>query len=71
MGDFKMVLNCHRERTFLLTQQPHLTNWLPIAVPLDRWLLWPAPFGYYPAALGSFGLFWAFFKFYDSLSGWN
>lgn len=100
VADFKMVLNCHRERTFLLNQQPHLTNWLPIAVPLDRWVLWPAPvswgfprgqtqarshtsahhpnppaplcqFGYYPAALGSFGLFWAFFKFYDSLSGWN
>ena len=105
VADFKMVLNCHRERTFLLNQQPHLTNWLPIAVPLDRWLLWPAPvsgrlprtqpppptktgagtpiphsphpppppcqFGYYPAALGSFGLFWIFFKFYDSLSGWN
>jgi hypothetical protein len=32
--EFKMVMNCHRERKFLLTTQPHLTNWLPIAVPL-------------------------------------
>lgn len=66
-----MVLNCHRERTFLLTMQPHLTKWLPIAVPMDRWLLWPPPFGYPPAALGPLGLFFLFFKFYDALCGFQ
>ena len=27
-ADFKMVLNCHRERKFLLVNQPHLTHWV-------------------------------------------
>ena len=36
---------------------------MPIAVPLKSWLLWPPPFGYYPAALGPLGLFPVFFKF--------
>lgn len=61
--EFKLVLNCHRERTFMMKKQPHLTNWIPIAVPLDRWLVWPPPFNYPPAALGPLGLFPLFFKF--------
>lgn len=61
--DFRMVLNCHRERKFLLDTQPHLTNWLPIAVPLTKWLIWPPPFNFWPAAVGPLGLFPAFFKF--------
>ena len=61
--DFKMVLNCHKERTFMLNKQVHLTNWLPIAVPLTNWVLWPPPFGFYPACLGPLGLFPLFFKF--------
>lgn len=71
MADFNMVLNCHRERKFLLDKQPHLTNWLPIAVPITRWILWPPPFNFPPAALGPLGLFSAFFKFYDSLTGFT
>jgi glycerol-3-phosphate dehydrogenase len=71
MRDFRMVLNCHRERVFLLKQQPHLTNWLPIAVPLTSWLLWPPPFGHPAAILGPLGLFPVFFKFYDMLSGFE
>lgn len=71
LRDFHMVLNCHRERVFLLKQQPHLTNWLPIAVPLTSWLLWPPPFGHPIAALGPVGLFTIFFKFYDMLSGFE
>jgi glycerol-3-phosphate dehydrogenase len=71
LQDFNMVLNCHKERAFLLREQPHLTQWLPIAVPMDRWLLWPKPpFDYPPAALGPLGLFAVFFKFYDLLGGW-
>lgn len=65
--EFKMVMNCHKERKFLLTNHKHLTWWLPIAVPLDRWFLWPPPFMYPLASLGSFGLFSIFFKFYDML----
>lgn len=61
--DFRMVMNCHRERSFLLQEQPHLTKWLPIAVPLNRWLLYPPPFGFFPAIMGPLGLFPAFFKF--------
>ena len=27
------VLGCFRERTYMLTMNPHITNWVPIAVP--------------------------------------
>jgi glycerol-3-phosphate dehydrogenase len=67
LGSFKMVMNCHRERRTLVELNPHLIHWLPICVPLDRWFLWPPPFGYYPAIFGPFGMFPAFFKFYDFL----
>lgn len=63
LDEFRMVLNCHRERTFMLKNQPHLTSWVPIAVPLNKWLIWPPPFNYPPAALGPVGLFPLFFKF--------
>ena len=67
VDDFKMVMNCHKERKFMLQKQPHLTNWLPISVPLDKWLLIPPPFGFAPAVLGPLGLFPAFFKFVSIL----
>lgn len=63
IADFKMVLNCHRERRFLLEMQPHLTYWLPIAVPLAKWFQWPPPFGYPPAALGKSIYFYSRFIF--------
>lgn len=66
ISEFRMVLNCHRERKFLLEQQNHLTHWVPIAVPLTKWFLWPAPFNYPLAALGPLGLFPLFFKFVSS-----
>ena len=62
LEEFKMVMNCHRERRFLLNKQPHLTNWVPIAVPL----LWPPPFKYPPAAFGPLDIFPLFFKFVSS-----
>lgn len=66
-----MVMGCFRERTYMMTVNRHLTSWLPIAVPLDKWILWPPPFDYPPAALGPcIGLFVIFFKFYDALSWW-
>ena len=33
LGDFHMVLNCHKERKFMLEKQAHLTNWIPIGTP--------------------------------------
>ena len=63
VSDFKMVLNCHRERRFLLDNQSHLTSWLPIAVPMTSWIQWPPPFQYPPAALGPLGIYPLFFKF--------
>lgn len=68
-SELRMVLNCHRERRFLLEKQPHLTSWVPIAVPFTEWILWPPPFGFVPAALGPLGLFPAFFQAYDALGG--
>lgn len=71
LAEFRMVMNCHRERKFLLSTQPHLTNWIPIAVPITSWFIWPPPFNYPPAAFGPLGLFYFFFKFYDALSGFT
>ena len=41
-SEFRMVLNCHRERRFMIEQQPHLCHWMPIALPFDRWWVSPA-----------------------------
>ena len=45
-GEFKMVLGAHKERRLLLENNPHLTNWVPIAVPMASWVTWPPPFGH-------------------------
>jgi glycerol-3-phosphate dehydrogenase len=72
LGTFHMVMGCFRERTYMLQMNPHITNWVPIAVPLDKWIIWPAPFDYPPAALGPCtGLFVIFFKAYDALGLWS
>jgi glycerol-3-phosphate dehydrogenase len=68
---FRMVLSCHRERSFLIETQPHLVAWMPIAVPFTKWFIWPAPFNHPLASLGPLGLFPLFFKFYDSLCGFR
>jgi glycerol-3-phosphate dehydrogenase len=67
VSELKMVLCAHKERRFLLETQPYLTNWIPIAVPIDRWLIWPPPmnhplFAFLPVLLPFV------MKFYDSLS---
>jgi len=68
MGTWHMVMGCFTERTYMCTMNPHITNWIPIAVPLDKWIIWPPPFDYPPAALGPCtGMFVFFFKFYDFL----
>ncbi len=54
----------------MLSMNAHLTNWIPICVPMDSWLMTPPPCGYWPAAVGpATGMFPAFFKFYDLLGG--
>jgi glycerol-3-phosphate dehydrogenase len=69
-GEFRMVLNCHRERRYMIEQQPHLCHWVPIALPFDRWFVSPPPFGH-----GLFALFPLLsplvVKFYDGLSGFT
>ncbi|CAE8632852.1 unnamed protein product, partial [Polarella glacialis] len=71
LDTFSMVMHCFEERTYMLQMNPHITNWVPIAVPLDKWIIWPPPFDYPPAALGpATGLFVVFFKVYDALGSW-
>ena len=55
----------------MLGEQPHLTSWLPIAVPLSKWLIWPPPFGFPVAAIGPIGLFPIFFKFVSDITVYN
>lgn len=70
VGEFKMVLGAHKERRILLENNPHLTNWVPIAVPMKEWIQWPAPFGH-PLFATAPLVFPAVMKFYDSLSGFS
>lgn len=44
-----------RERRFFLDTAPHLSSWLPIMIPIDKW--WKVPY------------FWAGTKAYDFLAG--
>ena len=44
-----------RERKYFLDTAPHLSSWLPIMIPVQKW--WQAPY------------FWAGTKFYDFLAG--
>ncbi|KAJ9665092.1 mitochondrial glycerol-3-phosphate dehydrogenase [Coniosporium apollinis] len=54
-GQYKLVREALRERRYFLDTAPHLSQWLPIMIPLDKW--WKAPY------------FWAGTKFYDFLAG--
>jgi Glycerol-3-phosphate dehydrogenase len=69
-SEFKMVQNCHKERRILLENNPHLTNWVPIAVPIDQWISWPPPFGHPIFAMAPMVLPLVF-KFYDGMSGFT
>ena len=67
-SELKMVYHCHVERHYMTTVNPHLCNWVAIAVPFKSWLSVPSPMG--------FPLYQAFpmvaplvFKVYDALSG--
>jgi glycerol-3-phosphate dehydrogenase len=68
--EFKMVAGAHKERRLLLENNPHLTNWVPIAIPIKSWVSWPPPFGHPLFAISPIVLP-AVFKFYDSMSGFT
>ena len=38
---YKLVNEALRERKYFLDTAPHLSRWLPIMLPIDRW--WKAP----------------------------
>ncbi|RJE25624.1 Glycerol-3-phosphate dehydrogenase [Aspergillus sclerotialis] len=54
-NQYKLVKEALRERKYFLNTAPHLSMWLPIMVPVQKW--WQAPY------------FWAGTKFYDFLAG--
>jgi len=69
-SEFRMVAGAHKERKILLENNPHLTNWVPIAVPIDKWISWPPPFGH-PLFASAPIMLPAVFKFYDSMSNFS
>lgn len=54
-NQYALVVEALRERRYFLDTAPHLSQWLPIMIPLQKW--WQAPY------------FWAGTKFYDLLAG--
>lgn len=54
-NQYKLVREALRERKYFLDTAPHLSSWLPIMLPLDKW--WKAPY------------YWAGTKAYDFLAG--
>ncbi|KAL2149515.1 hypothetical protein VTH82DRAFT_8166 [Thermothelomyces myriococcoides] len=54
-AQYQLVKEALKERTYFLRTAPHLSSWLPIMLPLDRW--WKIPY------------YWAGTKFYDFLAG--
>ncbi|KAL1883058.1 hypothetical protein VTK73DRAFT_133 [Phialemonium thermophilum] len=54
-AQFQLVREALKERKYFLQTAPHLSMWLPIMLPLDKW--WKAPY------------YWLGTKFYDLLAG--
>lgn len=54
-AQYQLVREALKERKYFLRTAPHLSMWLPIMLPLDRW--WKAPY------------YWVGTKFYDFLAG--
>ena len=54
-NQYKLVKEALRERKYFLHTAPHLSNWLPIMLPVQKW--WQAPY------------FWLGTKAYDFLAG--
>lgn len=70
ISEFHLVQVASNERKILLQNNPHLTNWVPIAIPVRNWLSWPPPMGHPLFALAPMTLP-IVMKFYDSLSGFT
>jgi glycerol-3-phosphate dehydrogenase len=69
-SEFRLVYGAHKERKLLLKNNPHLTNWVPIAIPVRNWIAWPPPMGHPLFAMAPLTLP-LIMKFYDSLSGFT
>ncbi|KAI1104448.1 FAD dependent oxidoreductase-domain-containing protein [Jackrogersella minutella] len=54
-SQYQLVREALKERKYFLQTAPHLSSWLPIMLPLDKW--WKAPY------------YWAGTKVYDLLAG--
>ncbi|CAN8103827.1 unnamed protein product [Discula destructiva] len=54
-AQYELVKEALKERKYFLQTAPHLSSWLPIMLPLDKW--WKVPY------------YWAGTKFYDFLAG--
>ncbi|KHN97834.1 glycerol-3-phosphate dehydrogenase [Metarhizium album ARSEF 1941] len=54
-SQYQLVREALKERKYFLRTAPHLSMWLPIMLPLDKW--WKAPY------------YWAGTKLYDFLAG--
>lgn len=54
-AQYELVKEALKERKYFLQTAPHLSSWLPIMLPLDKW--WKVPY------------YWAGTKFYDILAG--
>ncbi|CAI4212463.1 unnamed protein product [Parascedosporium putredinis] len=54
-AQYQLVREALKERKYFLRTAPHLSMWLPIMLPIDRW--WKAPY------------YWAGTKVYDMLAG--
>lgn len=54
-AQYELVKEALKERKYFLQTAPHLSMWLPIMLPLDKW--WKIPY------------YWAGTKFYDLLAG--
>jgi glycerol-3-phosphate dehydrogenase len=54
-AQYQLVKEALKERKYFLQTAPHLSMWMPIMLPLDRW--WKAPY------------YWVGTKFYDFLAG--
>ena len=66
-SNFCSWLVWNKERKFMTIKQPHLCNWVPIAIPFTTWHVSPAPFGHW--LFGFFPVLAPFvMKFYDALS---
>ena len=69
-SEVKMLLGLHKERRILLENNPHLTNWVPIAVPFSSWLSWPPPFSHALFSIAPL-VMPAVMKVYDGIGGFT